>query len=186
MKIKSEELILDLTERTRKNIFEAEELQLKNEEDLNWRPDELKWSALECLEHLNLYGDYYLEEIERAIRASKHPSDPEFKSGIMGNYFAKMMLPGEKTKKMKTFKDKNPIGKKLDKSTITRFIRQQQKLLELLARATKVSLTNTKTGTSISSYIQLKLGDTFRVIIYHNQRHIEQAKKVLEAKQGSK
>lgn len=185
MKINSEELILDLTGRTRINLKEAEKLRLKSEEELNWRPGEGRWSVLECLEHLNLYGDYYLPEIERAIRESKHPSESHFKSGIMGNYFAKTMLPGAKVKKMKTFKNKNPLGSKLGRSTVNRFIEQQQKMLELLAGATKVSLTNTQTGTSISSYIRLKLGDTLRVVIYHNQRHVVQAKRVLEEKEKS-
>lgn len=37
-----------------------------------------------------------------------------------------------------------------------------------------------KTSISISKWIKLKLGDTFRVIIYHNERHIVQANKIAE------
>jgi hypothetical protein len=48
----------------------------------------------------------------------------------------------------------------------------------LLDKAKNVSLGKTKTGISISKLIKLKLGDTFRFVIYHNIRHIEQAKRV--------
>ena len=90
-----------------------------------------------------------------------------------------MMLPGEKVKKMKTFKSMNPSGSKLDKNVLTRFISQQKKILELLDRSRKVSLNKTKTSISISKFIKLKLGDTFRVVIYHNERHVEQARRVM-------
>lgn len=46
--------------------------------------------------------------------------------------------------------------------------------------AQQVSLNKTKTGISISTWIKLKLGDTFKVVIYHNKRHIVQALKALE------
>lgn len=109
---------------------------------------------------------------------SNRKSTPIFKSGILGNYFAKTMLPKEKLNKMKTFKDKNPINSTLDKKCIDRFILQQQKILELLDIARNKDLSKIKTSISISKWIKLKLGDTFRVIIYHNERHIVQSNKI--------
>lgn len=182
MEINSEELLQDLTGRTKEVLAEAEMFKIRSTEDLNWRPAPKKWSVLECLEHLSLYGDFYLPEIEKVIRLSKFPAEPTFKSGLLGNYFANMMLPRERMGKMRTFKDKNPLGSQLDKSTLGRFIEQQHKILELLQEASQKDLTRTKTGTSISGYIQLKLGDTFRVVVFHNQRHIAQAKNVLVQK----
>ena len=90
-----------------------------------------------------------------------------------------MMLPREKLNKMKTFKDKNPLGSELDKRTLERFITQQEQLLSLLEKAKNIDLNKTKTAISISKWIELKLGDTFRVVVYHNDRHIVQAKKIL-------
>lgn len=71
MKIASKELLLDLVERTRKNINEAEKYNQLPIEKLNWRNTPESWSILECLEHLNLYGDYYLPEIENRMITSK-------------------------------------------------------------------------------------------------------------------
>lgn len=92
------------------------------------------------------------------------------------------MLPKEKLNKMKTFKDKNPIGSGLDKRTIERFINQQEQLLNLLDKSKEIDLNKIKTAISISKWIKLKLGDTFRVVIYHNDRHIVQANKILDEK----
>lgn len=129
---------------------------------------------MECLEHLNLYGDFYLPEIEKVINNAKSKNEPIFKSGILGNYFAGSMLPKAKLNKMKTFKDKNPLSSFLDNNTIDRFINQQIKMLDLLNQARSVSLNKEKTPITLTKLIKLKLGDTFRFVINHNIRHIKQ------------
>ena len=180
MKTTTENLIADLLERTRQNLSAAEQFRNMEQETLNYKPAADSWSVLECFAHLNFYGDFYLPEIERRIDASKHPAESNFKAGLLGDYFAKMMLPGEKIKRMKTLKSTNPNGSTLSKSTIEKFIQQQKKMEELLNSSRKVSLNKTRASISIAPMLKLKLGDIFRIVIYHNQRHIQQAYRVLE------
>jgi hypothetical protein len=175
MKTASHTLIEDLAERTRQNKAAAEEMVKLPPELLNWKSNPERWSILECIEHLNMYGDFYLPEIEQRIEHSPYKASAYYSAGLLGNYFANSMLPKEKLNKMKTFKDKNPAGSQLDSSTLHRFIEQQQKILSLLDKARQVDLTKTKTSISITNLIKLRLGDTFRVVVYHNQRHIKQA-----------
>ena len=174
MKTKSETLILELIETTRQNLNFAETLKTKSSSQLNWKENKESWSILECLEHLNLYGDFYLIEIEKAIDGAKGKSEPIFNSGIIGNYFAEIMLPKAKLNKMKTFKDKNPLNRQLDSNTIDRFINQQIKMLDLLNKARTVSLNREKIPITLTKLIKLKMGDTFRFVINHNIRHIKQ------------
>lgn len=182
MKIPAPQLIDDLINRTHKILNEAEELKQLPLESLQWRPGPEKWSVLECLEHLNRYGNFYLPEIENRLKtASKQDSDYTFKSGWLGNYFANSMLPKEKLNTMNTFKSMNPIHSKLDKEVVNEFIIQQKQMLKVLDRCRSVNLNKVKTPISISTLIKLKLGDTLRVVIYHNQRHMVQAFKVLFA-----
>tara|TARA_B110000503_G_scaffold130446_1_gene203854 strand:+ start:104 stop:649 length:546 start_codon:yes stop_codon:yes gene_type:complete len=178
--MESEKLIQDLIERTKENMNPAEKLSTLSIDKLNWKVEQNSWSILECLEHLNLYGDFYIPEIKSKIENSSTLPNRNFKPGMLGDYFAKGMLPKEKLNKMKTFKDKNPIGGALDKKVIQRFIAQQEQLLNLLDQTRKIDLNKTKTAISISKWIKLKLGDTFRVVIYHNDRHIAQANNVLD------
>jgi len=180
MKIKTNTLIEDLTERTKQNLLEVQEFQKLSIEQLNWKSNPDSWSILECIEHLNLYSQFYIPEIELKIQDSKSKHEATFKSGMLGNYFSKAMLLREKLNKMKTFKDKNPVGSKLEPSVLENFIDFQKKTLDLLNQSNKVSLNKTKTNITISSWLKLKLGDTFRVVIYHNHRHIVQAENVLK------
>jgi len=177
--MQSEKLIQALSEQTRQIINQVEKLKTHDLQTLTWKENEISWSILECLEHLNLYGDFYLPQIESKIKSSTTKTEIEFKSGLLGNYFAKMILPKEKLNKMKTFKDKNPLNANLDKVVIDKFIRQQIKLLDLLNQSANVSLNQVKIQTSISSLIKLKLGDTFRFLINHMIRHLSQIDRVM-------
>lgn len=179
MKTAADTLIQELKEQTQQIILLASQMRNLDYETLNWRPKEGAWSVLECLEHLNLYGDYYLPAMSDAIKRAPSKPDPIFTSGLLGDYFAKSMLPKPKMTKMKTFRDKNPIGSRLTKDTIERFIAQQQTLLDLLQLAEHKSLTQIRIKTSISPLIRLKLGDTFRFLINHTLRHLNQAQNVL-------
>jgi len=176
--MQSEKLIQTLLEQTRQIISQAENLKTFDLQTLTWKENETSWNILECLEHLNLYGNFYLPQIESKIKNSITKTDLEFKSGMLGNYFAKSMLPKEKLNKMKTFKDKNPLNANLDKTVIDQFINQQIKLLDLLNQSRNVSLNKVKIQTSISSIIKLKLGDTFQFFINHIIRHLNQIDRI--------
>lgn len=179
--MQSEKLIQLLLEQTRQIINQTEKLKSYDLNILTWKENEVSWSILECLEHLNLYGEFYLPQIESKIESSTTKNDLEFKTGILGNYFAKSMLPKEKLNKMKTFKDKNPLNANLDKTVIDKFINQQIKLLDLLNQSRNVSLNKVKIQTSISSLIKLKLGDTFQFFINHIIRHLNQIERIQTA-----
>lgn len=179
--MQSDKLLQSLIEQTEQIVNQVDELLESNLKILCWKQNEQSWSILECLEHLNLYGDYYFPIIEQNIKTTSHKSEIEFKTGFLGNYFSKLMLPKEKLKKMKTFKDKNPLNSNLDKRVIDRFIEQQKQLLSLLNESKSVSLNKVRIPTSISSLIKLKLGDTFQFIVNHNLRHLNQIERIKKA-----
>jgi hypothetical protein len=173
MKSSRSELLLDLTSRTDQILLDCEKLQAQSKEILNQQPAEGKWSALECLEHLNRYGDFYLPEIKTRLSKATPSAEEGFRPGLLGNYFAKSMLPNARS--MQTFKNMNPSFSSVRKNVLDEFIVQQQHYKSLLERAGNYNLNSIKTSLSISRWIKLKLGDTFRVVIYHNQRHMQQA-----------
>ena len=179
MKFIAETLIEDLINSCHLHLKRVKELSELPAEQLNYKLNADKWSVLDCIEHLNLYSDYYLPAIKESISNSLHSSTPEFKSGLIGNYFAKSMAPKAKLNKMKSPGDKKPNRSELNISVLTTFIEQQNELIALLNSAKGVSLTKTKTPISISKILKLRLGDTFRFVSAHNDRHILQAEHVI-------
>lgn len=174
------QFIQDLTDRTEEHKATAEAFLHVPIERLNAKPTAEKWSVLECIEHLNKYGRFYNPEIKQRMENARHPGTTEYKPGVLGNFFAKSMLPRDNMKKMKTFKSMNPSGSSLTQDVLHEFINQQEELIKLLSQAAHVDLTKTKTSITISNWIKLRLGDTFRFYIFHIERHIRQAQEVLQ------
>lgn len=102
-----------------------------------------------------------------------------------GNYFANVLKVNDgKIKKIKSPKDKNPGNSSLNSTTTDRFIKQLKFLKSLLVQAQIMDLTKVKTAISLTRLIRLRLGDTLRVVVYHIERHIMQAEKVLQQQAG--
>lgn len=64
---------------------------------------------------------------------------------------------------------------------INTFLEQQQVLPDLLERAKTRNIGTIRTPISISRLVRLKVGDTFRFLVAHEQRHFIQAGNALEA-----
>ena len=142
-----------------------------------------KWSAIQVLEHLNSYGDYYLLAIKRSLTKDK-PAIDFFKPGWLGNYFTKLMKPEENgtiAHKMQSPKDHRPSNHPDSLPILNTFLEQQHYLVDLLESAKSKNIGSIRTPISISRFIKLKVGDTFRFLIAHEQRHFVQIENVLTA-----
>lgn len=181
-KVETSVLLNDLKSRTEFCIKEARKLLKVKESRLNDRPNPETWSAAQCLDHLNQYGDFYLPEITKAIKDSDTTPNTYFGPGFIGNMFAKAMLPRPATTKMQAPADKIPSKADLNHEVINTFIDQQKEYLEILKDAESVNLNKIKIKVTISKWVKLKLGDALRVTIFHNQRHVQQAINVLKNK----
>ncbi|MEM6684487.1 MAG: DinB family protein [Bacteroidota bacterium] len=176
----SKAVLQELAALTQENLHAAERFKAQSQIVLNWKQHPKSWSALECIEHLNRYGNFYIPEITQKIKTATHEATKNFQSNWLGTYFSKTVAYKERLNKMKTFASMNPLNSTLDMQTLDTFIKQQHQIIALLHQAQYVNLDKTKTAISISKWIKLRLGDTFRVLIYHNERHIKQAEIALQ------
>jgi hypothetical protein len=181
--MKQSQVLKDLKQRTQRFIAQAEEWKSLTQDQLNWRDNAEKWSVLQCLEHLNLYGDFYLPEFEMRILAGKKINDnPEFKGGWFAEKTANGMLPQEEklSNSMNTFKNMNPNHSSLTVTILDRFLKQQRQLLTLLEKAESVNIAKVKCKITLP-IIKFNMGSTFKFVVYHNERHLWQASNVLKA-----
>jgi hypothetical protein len=184
----SSKLLIELQEQTESFLNKAiSEWQMIRHSQFGYKTAPEKWSATQCLEHLNSYGRFYLPEIEKAIKKAKEKGygpATHFKAGWLGNYFTKLMMPGNAgtvTKKMSSPKDHYPGSNTDSYKVIAEFIEQQERLLSLLEAAQDVDLNKASCAISISKLVKLKLGDTLLFFIAHHYRHILQAERALQA-----
>lgn len=177
----SSALLSDLKKNVSNQLLKVEDLQ-SIIDSLNKQPAPDKWSVAQVIEHLNSYNRYYLPEIEKSL-SKKVSHNPVFKSGIFGNYFTNMMAPKGQTigNKMASPKDHVPKSDLESPKVLSEFIKGQNRLLNLLLQAEKADIGKLRVPISISRFIKLKLGDTFRFLIAHQQRHFVQIDNTLAA-----
>ncbi|KAA6439129.1 DinB family protein [Dyadobacter flavalbus] len=163
-----------------KHISETIALFQNQPEELLNRPSETGgWSIAQCLDHLNSYGNYYLPLINKKLSAAKSDSESPFSGTWLGSYFVKMMEPGPAQKKYKAHKNHVPAAKLNAVQTIETFITQQETMLLYLRDAQSKDINNPKIPLSVARIVRINVGDVFRFLVTHNERHMQQAKRNL-------
>jgi hypothetical protein len=166
-----------------------EKLLSLDERTLRQRPAPQQWNALECLEHLSLTYDYYLPQMEEAIHeAPTDTSEETYESTWLGRMSISSMKPKKDGKipfKMKTFERIKPTtDHRSPQEVINRFINHQQTFEYLTQQAQNVSVNNTKVTTLAGPLVRLRLGDCFRFLLAHTQRHLLQAQQAVASAHG--
>lgn len=181
----SDELITELSELT---IRLGEDVQKEfaslSEEQLSWSPGKGEWNIGQCLVHLNAFHSFYVPGFVERVKNSRfqEPTD-YFQSSPLGNStYLKVKLGklNNVKRKLKSPKDYNPLVNKNLKieGVVEDFFKYQKMLIGVLESAKKINIRKTKTSFSVRPIVKLRLGDAFQYIVYHCERHIEQARKI--------
>lgn len=182
-KINSNQLLESLQADVRQILLQASQLHQTGTTLLELEPAAGKWSIAQVLEHLNIYSRHYITAIEKKLHLHQTTVRQSFIPGSLGNYFTRLMQPAAGntiSKKMKAPKNAIPSAKPSAAAMLEEFILHQHHLINLLQIARTADLQRIKIPTSLSSFIKLNLGDTFRFFIAHEQRHFVQIENTLK------
>lgn len=177
--MKKEDLKKELYDLLKAQLVCVGDLKCLSIDELNLKIAPRSWSILECIAHLNLYFDFYIPEIQKSLSNHKKSNKSNFRSGIIGSYFVNIIKPTSSNKPMKTSNEMNPVGSNLDIDEFLKFEKNMIKVIELLNLSISYNWNTVKTKVSISKYVKIRIGDTFRFIVYHNERHFKQIENIL-------
>lgn len=184
MKQINSNILLELLQSdVREILLQCTALQNTNVTLLTQQPQPGKWSVVQVLEHLNIYSRYYITAIEEKLHLNQSGPNQNFTPGWLGNYFTNLMKPTEdKTikSKMKAPANAVPSAQPDVVAMLNEFINHQHHLLNLLQIARTANLDYNRIPISLTKLIKLKLGDTFRFFIAHEQRHFLQIENTLK------
>lgn len=179
-------LLEDLDRITNDNLnFVNRKVKTLTENQLNWSPNEFTWSVNQILAHLNSYAHFYHEAIQSRIEVTKFNSPKEiFQSSPLGKSgWLSMKLGNAKNVKRKFNAPKkyDPLftPELMEGNQISIFVERQNEMKELLLKSALVNLKKVKIPISISKLIKFRLGDALMYVIYHNERHIQQARNLI-------
>jgi len=184
-KIKSSDLLDKMAYLSKKSLDEAvAEFKDLSEEQLYWNPDRNSWSIGQCLAHLNAFHRFYVPVFEERIKNTRFQEPDElFQSSPLGNStYMKVRLGKLKNvkRKLKSPKDYNPlINTNLKTENVVEdFEKYQSHLIDIIEKARAINIRKTKMSFSKRPIVRLRIGDAFQYIVYHCERHIEQAKRI--------
>lgn len=159
------------------------DFQQLDEEALRYRPGPGRWSVLDCLEHINLFYADYFSRMEPAI----HQAVPSGRTQYTPGFFARRMIhglrpkQGKRTMKIKTFKAMTPATDEKTPEQIFDILWQYHARLEqLLTEAEALHWDRIKVASAIGPLLRFKLGDCFRLLMAHTERHLLQGREALK------
>ncbi|MCU0365331.1 MAG: hypothetical protein MUE93_06640 [Ignavibacteriaceae bacterium] len=88
-----------------------------------------------------------------------------------------------KVRKSKTFKVFFPASSSIQKNIISDYVESSEKLIELVCKMQHLDLKKIKLSSPVSILIRLNLGDPLIIIPKHDERHLNQAERVMSQKE---
>ncbi len=149
---------------------------------LNWKPAPEKWSIAQCLDHLivsnNTYYPQFNAIITRKYRNSLY-QNIGFISRWFGNYLIRKTGPvvGKPMKNPPAFA---PAQSNLPATIVADFNKQQLQLSAVIAKLDDADLNKTIVSSPAQGLITYSLHDLLIILAGHEQRHLQQAKNVLQ------
>jgi len=181
----SHQLIQVCTNATQANIDRATKTFTHlSDSQLNWKQHIDSWSVGECLSHLVNSNGLYLNKIENILNSLPTGTENDFpyKQSFMGKMIVKGVDPSN-VKKTKTFKVFYPESPNIQRNIIDEYINSSKKFIELARKMLSLDLRKYKLSSPVNKLIRLNLGDPLIIIPKHDERHLNQAERLMSQKE---
>ena len=148
---------------------------------LNWKPSADRWSVAQCFDHLLTSNKGYFPVIADVLAGKKRTfwERMPILPGLAGKLLVKAMEPTS-TRKVKAPKRFQPAQSDISSSVINDFVDQQGKMIEKMKATEHLDLERIVITSPVSAAIAYSLMDAYRIIVVHEQRHFQQATRVME------
>lgn len=151
-----------------------------------WRPEPDAWSIGECLEHLVLTGEAYLEVLDESIAEGRRRglvAERPYRTGLVGRWLAALLEPPPRfgVPAPGRIRPRRPgPGGGPDASPLPRFEALRGRLGERLEAADGLDLRRIRVTSPFFWWLRFDLGSAFRIVAAHERRHLWQARRVRE------
>ncbi|MDC0230950.1 DinB family protein [Aureispira] len=159
------------------------------DDQLNWKQSNEQWSIAECIMHLNYVADFYFPSIHKVIekvKTNKSKPTSTFIPGWLGNRVAKGVRLSRDNRLKKQSESPQKFNPKYQlfsqvsrQEIINNFLQNQDTILQILANSKSINIQATYVPVAIYGLIRIQLGDMLKVIVYHTERHVVQAQRLL-------
>jgi len=177
------------------NLFEDAQERLRRlsdkVSDAAWsrHPSPGKWSAADCVEHLNITSRAYVPLLRDAnTEARLLHAEPEthYKTDAIGWFMTKMIGPMRHIGKLRLVKIKTtpkfvPKGGQSRSQLLSEFVRLQADLITLIRSADGLPLDRVKIVSPFGGRMKYNAYSAIVIVARHQHRHIDQAEEASHA-----
>ena len=149
---------------------------------LNWRSHPGTWSIGQCLEHLSLANEVYVEPLTEALGVPASGPVAEITPGWLGRWFIRAYIePATQQKRARAPGKIVPRAKEVDSTILDRFIASNARVRGLITRARGHDINRVRFRSPFLPLLRFTVGTGLQVITRHNHRHLGQAERVRQA-----
>jgi len=146
---------------------------------LNWKAGPDAWSVGQCLEHLCLSNEVYVEPMAEALNGGRAGPVAEITPGWFGRWFIRKYIePTTQKKRARAPRRAVPVARQLDLTILDRFIASNAKIRNIITRAQRYDVNRVRFKNPFVPLIRFTVGTGFQIIARHNHRHLLQAERV--------
>jgi hypothetical protein len=145
------------------------------------RPHPASWSAAECIGHLTISSQIFLEPLQKAIdeaRAKGGASEKRPSMDVVGRVLRWFLEPPIRSR-VKTGVPFVPRAIRAKGEAFAEFAALQEKLVEMVRAARGVDLSRSKLLSPFDNRVRYNAYSAFRIIAAHQRRHLWQAEKAI-------
>ena len=148
---------------------------------LNWKPAPERWSVAQCFDHLLTANEGFFPAIDNVLAGKKRTfwESLPLLPALGGKLLIKAVEPAS-TRKFKAPKIFQPAQSDVRASVINDFVEQQAQIIEKMKASEHLDVEKIVISSPVTAVITYSLADAYRIIVVHEQRHFQQAKRVTE------
>ena len=181
--LESENLLETVIAQVQRNADEAHSVvNGLNDVQLNWKPSPDQWSIAQCLEHLTAascgFNPYFDEALARGRQRFAASSPPAYQPTFMGRWLIKHVEP-ESPRKLRAPKIFKPSASKVQ-DALDNFLAQQKIFLKFVGQTSGIDYNRTRLRSPVTPLVRYSLADAYVITVSHEQRHLQQARRVRE------
>jgi hypothetical protein len=150
---------------------------------LNWRADETRWSVAQCLEHLLTANRLMVQAAETALNDDAPRSLWQrlpLLPGVFGRMLVRSQAP-DAARKFTAPAGARPTASDIPPDVVQRFIDQHRQALALVQRLDEGRAARAVMTSPFVRFITYSVLDGWRLIVTHDRRHMEQARRVTQS-----
>src|SRR5262245_11325658 len=150
---------------------------------LNWKAAPDRWSVAQCFDHLIVINRVMLDGMARALEPTRHKSFIERVPGLawIGGKFMIRALSPSSPRRLPVPAAAAPSTSDLGAHIISEFVGAQTAMRERLQALEHRDLARATMVSPFASVVAYSVLDACRIIVAHERRHFEQARRVMES-----